>query len=95
MLAEIDREKPLISLPFSVASLIGSVASLVPFIAPPITADQVKLLKHDNVVSKEAEAEGRTLAALGVTPTLVAAIIPSYLVHYRPAGQYARTGKAA
>jgi uncharacterized protein YbjT (DUF2867 family) len=95
MLAEIDREKPLVSLPFAIASLAGSVASLVPFIAPPITADQVKLLKHDNVVSKDAETEGRTLAALGVTPTLVAAVIPSYLVHYRPAGQYARTGKAA
>ncbi len=95
MLSEIDRQKPLVSLPFSVASLVGSVASLIPFIAPPITADQVKLLKRDNVVSKEAEAEGRTLAALGVTPTLVASIIPSYLVHYRPAGQYARTGKAA
>ncbi|MCD2175324.1 complex I NDUFA9 subunit family protein [Rhizobium sp. C4] len=95
MLAEIDRQKPLVSLPFAVASLLGSVASLVPFIAPPITSDQVKLLKTDNVVSKDAETEGRTLAALGVTPTLVAAIIPSYLVHYRPQGQYARTGKAA
>ncbi len=95
MLAEIDRQKPLVSLPFSVASIAGSLASLVPLIAPPITADQVKLLKKDNVVSKEAEAEGRTLSALGVTPTLVAAIIPSYLVHYRPAGQYARSGKAA
>lgn len=95
MLAEIDREKSLVSLPFSIASLAGSLASLIPLISPPITADQVKLLKKDNVVSKEAEAEGRTLSALGVTPTLVAAVIPSYLVHYRPQGQYARTGKAA
>ncbi len=95
MLAEIDRDTPFISLPFPIASLIGSIASLIPLLTPPITADQVKLLKSDNVVSKEAEAEGRTLAALGVTPTLVASIIPSYLVHFRPQGQYARTGKAA
>ncbi len=71
MLAEIDRDTPFISLPFPIASLIGSIASLIPLLTPPITADQVKLLKSDNVVSKEAEAEGRTLAALGVTPTLV------------------------
>lgn len=95
MLEQIDRSTPLVSMPFSVASMLGSLASLVPFIAPPITADQVRLLKKDNVVSKEAEAEGRTLTGMGITPTLVEAILPSYLVHYRPHGQYTRSGKAA
>ena len=95
MLSVIDRKKSYVSLPFSIASLIGSVASLVPFVAPPITPDQVKLLKQDNVVSKEAEAEGRTLAGMGVKPTLVEPILPAYLVRYRPQGQYTRSGKAA
>lgn len=95
MLAEIDRQKPLVSIPFGIASMLGSLASLVPLIAPPITADQVKLLRKDNVVSKGAEAEGRTLSAIGITPTLVEAILPSYLIRYRPQGQYTRTGKAA
>lgn len=89
------RKNQLVSLPFSIASLIGSIASLVPFIAPPITPDQVKLLKHDNVVSKEAEAEGRTLKGLGITPTMATSVLDSYLVQYRPHGQYTGSGKAA
>ncbi|KRB58682.1 3-beta hydroxysteroid dehydrogenase [Rhizobium sp. Root708] len=90
-----SRKNPLVSIPFGIASLIGSVASLVPFVAPPITADQVRLLKKDNVVSKEAVAEGRTLKDIGVTPTMVTSVIGSYLVHYRPHGQYTGSGKAA
>ncbi|WP_337268064.1 complex I NDUFA9 subunit family protein [Oryzifoliimicrobium ureilyticus] len=89
------RKKPIVSLPFSFASLLGSVASLVPIITPPITADQVKLLQKDNVVSKEAEAEGRTLKGLGIEPTLALAVVPNYLVQFRPHGQYTNSGKAA
>jgi uncharacterized protein YbjT (DUF2867 family) len=95
MLKAIDRKRALVTLPFGAASLIGSIASLVPLIAPPLTPDQVTLLKSDNVVSDAAEAEGRTFKAFGIEPTLVEAIIPSYLVRYRPQGQYTRSGKAA
>lgn len=90
-----SRKNPLVSIPFGVASLIGSVASLVPLIKPPITSDQVRLLKTDNVVSKEAEAEGRTLKDIGVVPTMVGSVVDSYLVQYRPQGQYTGSGKAA
>lgn len=95
MLKVTSRKNPLVSLPFGIASLIGSIASLVPFITPPITPDQVRLLKHDNIVSKEAEAEGRTLKGLGITPTMPASVLASYLVQYRPHGQYTDSGKAA
>ena len=95
MLRVVDRKRPLVTLPFGLASLIGSVASLVPFIAPPLTADQVTLLRSDNVVSDAARAEGRTLEAIGIQPVLAEAILPSYLVRYRPQGQFTRTGKAA
>ena len=61
MLRVVDRKTPLVSLPFGVASLIGSIASLIPFVKPALTADQVKLLQSDNVVSEAARAEGRTL----------------------------------
>lgn len=90
-----SRKNPLVSIPFSIASLIGSIASLIPFITPPITPDQVRLLKHDNIVSREAEAEGRTLKGLGITPTMATSVLDSYLVQYRPHGQYTGTGKAA
>ncbi|MQV32015.1 NAD-dependent epimerase/dehydratase family protein, partial [Sinorhizobium meliloti] len=88
MLKTIDRKRSLVSLPFGIASLMGSVASLVPFITPPLTADQVVLLKSDNVVSAKAEAEGRTLAGIGIEPTMLESILPTYLVRYRPHGQY-------
>ncbi len=89
------RKRALVSLPFGVASMIGSIASLVPFVAPPLTADQVTLLKKDNVVSAEATSEKRTLEAFGIRPTLVGTVLPTYLVHFRPQGQFTNTGKAA
>lgn len=95
MLKTIDRMRSFVSLPFGIASLMGSVASLVPFITPPLTADQVVLLKSDNVVSAKAEAEGRTLAGIGIEPTMLESILPTYLVRYRPHGQYTRSGRAA
>ncbi|GCA48271.1 MULTISPECIES: complex I NDUFA9 subunit family protein [Sinorhizobium] len=95
MLKTIDRKRSFVSLPFGIASLMGSVASLVPFITPPLTADQVVLLKSDNVVSAKAEAEGRTLAGIGIEPTMLESILPTYLVRYRPHGQYTRSGRAA
>ncbi|MEY9782762.1 complex I NDUFA9 subunit family protein [Sinorhizobium fredii] len=94
-LKTIDRKRSFVSIPFGIASLLGNVASLVPFIAPPITADQVVLLKSDNVVSAAAEAEGRTLAGIGIEPTLLDSILPTYLVRFRPQGQYTRGGGAA
>ena len=90
MLRVISRSRPLVYLPWSIASLMGSVASLIPFIDPPLTADQVELLKSDNVVSDAAKSEGRDLAGIGITPTAVETILPTYLVHFRPSGQYTK-----
>jgi len=95
MLRITNRGNALVPLPFGIASLIGSIASLIPFVQPPITSDQVKLLKTDNVVSDAAVKEGRTLGAMGIRPTLAASILPSYLVQYRPQGQYTGSGRAA
>ena len=52
------------------------------------TRDQVDLLASDNVVSAEAEAEGRVLSSLGILPQAAEAIIPSYLARFRRTGQY-------
>lgn len=95
VLRTIRRQRPLVSLPFGVASMLGSVASLIPLITPPITSDQVALLRHDNVVSQDAIRDGRTLEGMGIRPTLLSSVIPSYLVQYRPQGQFTDTGKAA
>ena len=54
------------------------------------TRDQVRLLKHDNVVSPAAIAEGRTLSGLGITPEGYEAIVPTYLYRFRKTGQFER-----
>lgn len=90
MLSEIGQRRPLIPVPFPIATLIGAageVAGLAPFVDPPLTRDQVKLLKHDNIV--DIDGEVGVLADLGVDPATVEAILPSYMVRYRRYGQFA------
>ena len=89
------RKRTLVSLPWSVASLMGRVASFIPFLDPPLTRDQVVLLKTDNVVSAEAASDNRTLEGLGIAPATVDSILSSYLTRYRSQGQYSGTGSEA
>ena len=59
---------------------------------PPLTPDQVELLKRDNIVSEDAKHDTRTLEALGIVPESMAAIVPTYLWRFRKSGQFdART----
>lgn len=84
MLTEIGRKRLLLPLPFPIASLMGSVMQCLP--NPQLTADQVRLLKRDNVPS----AGSAGLSDLGITPTAVEAIIPTYLDRYRARSYYHR-----
>lgn len=86
---EIDRPRMLLPIPVSVMApigyIVGALSKLNPFFGPPITGDQVQLLKLDNVVSPGAG----TLADLGVTSLeSVEAIVPTYLWRHRPHGQF-------
>ena len=90
MLEVIQRKRRFVSIPWYPASLLGRLFAYVPLITPPITADQVKLLKRDNVVSREAIDEGRTLEGVGIEPTLIEAILPTYLTRFRVQGQFTR-----
>jgi NADH dehydrogenase len=87
-LAVIERRRLLLPLPFPLASLQASVLGLMP--RPLLTTDQVELLKRDNVVSGEAQRQGRTLKDLGIDPVALEAVVPSYLWRYRKAGQFSR-----
>lgn len=87
MLEIIDRPRLLVPIPFGVAGLMGTFAQLLP--GAPLTADQVRLLRSDNVVADLAEGEGRTLRGLGIPPTALRAILPSYLYAYRKGGEFA------
>ncbi|MDF2901298.1 MAG: complex subunit family protein [Phenylobacterium sp.] len=89
VLAQTERRRILIPLPFQVAGLIGKlcqpIAMLTP-IAPPLTSDQVELLKTDKVADPALPG----LAELGVTaPATVEAILPTYLYRFRKGGQFA------
>lgn len=88
ILRETGRSRLLAPLPFFAAQTIGSVAELTAMVGipPVLTRDQVQMLKTDNVVSPGAEG----LSALGVEPTGLEAIAPSYLWRYRRGGQFAQ-----
>jgi NADH dehydrogenase len=88
VLQEIGRKRLLIPVPFAIARLQAFFLEFLP--SPPLTRDQVRLLARDAVVSAEAEREGRTLAGLGIAPTAMASILPSYLSRFRKAGQFSR-----
>jgi uncharacterized protein YbjT (DUF2867 family) len=86
MLAETGQRRFLAPVPFPVARLLGSAGDLVAgILPPPVTTDQVELLKADNVVSGAYPG----LPELGLTPTTLEAVLPTYLYRYRKGGQYA------
>ncbi len=86
VLATIERRRLLVPVPFGLMKLQATLLQYLP--KPPITPDQVELLKRDNVVGEDARRDGRTLEGLGITPESVAAIVPSYLWRFRKNGQF-------
>jgi NADH dehydrogenase len=92
VLAITQRRRLLVPVPFAAMKLQAAVLQFLP--KPPLTPDQVELLKHDNVVSAEAQYDGRTLEGLGMVPESIDAIVPSYLWRFRKTGQFdAHTGE--
>lgn len=92
MLEVIDRKRLLVPVPWWVARMQGSILGLLP--KPLLTRDQVTLLQSDNVVSEDADKQGRTLKGLGIQAQSTGSILPSYLWRYRPAGQFTRKTEA-
>ena len=97
----IDRRRFKIGLPFFLAKPIGYMTAAIwryipPFSwgflgDPPLTGDQVELMKTDNVVAEDA----LTLKDLGVTELeTVEAIVPSYLWRFRPYGEFHKPSEA-
>jgi NADH dehydrogenase len=86
VLATIQRRRLLLPVPFPLMKLQAMVLQFWP--KPPLTPDQVELLKRDNVVSEAARQEGRTLEGLGLLPESIAAIVPTYLWRFRKTGQF-------
>ena len=92
MLHETYRTATLVPVPFGLATFAASLANIMPF--APITPDQVRLLRADNVMTKGALG----LHDFGIEPDSVEAILPTYIWRFRPQGQFQvttaeRTGK--
>jgi NADH dehydrogenase len=85
LLRQIHRRRLLVPWPFAMAELQAIFFELLP--VPPLTRDQVRMLRHDNVVAEGA----LTLADLGIAPTAAEVILPTYLDRYRPSGRFGRT----
>ena len=86
ILQEIHKSRLLLPIPFPVASAMGWVFEKLP--SPVLTRDQVRQLKLNNVVSKDAILDGRTFEGLGINAMAIEAVVPSYLWSYRASGQY-------
>jgi uncharacterized protein YbjT (DUF2867 family) len=93
VLSVTGRRRALVPIPWGMARLMGRVGQLLP--GAPLTTDQVRMLRFDNVVSPEAIADGRTLEGLGIHPTSLDLVLPTYLRHYRERGEFTRIRPAA
>lgn len=91
MLAVTRQRRAIVVIPSWAARVQGAALDFVQrrsfglFTNSLLTADQVRQLARDNVVSSGA----RGLAELGITPTPMDAVLESYLYSYRKGGQYA------
>jgi NADH dehydrogenase len=86
VLATVERRRLLLPIPFGVMKVQAAVLQYLP--KPPITPDQVELLRFDNIVSEDAKRDGRRLEGIGIIPESIEAIVPTYLWRFRKAGQF-------
>lgn len=77
MLSVTHQDAKVLSLPVPIANLVALFGSVLP--KPPLTRDQIKNLQSDNVLSGHYPV----LQDLGITPTALGAILPSYLNQYK------------
>ena len=88
ILAMINTEtrlhRRLVEVPGGIAALLGQLGDLLPVM--PMTSDQLAMLQKDNVADPALPG----LAALGITPTPMAAFVPAMLERYRPGGRFSK-----
>ena len=99
ILAETERKRFLLTLPFGPARGFGAISELMARLTLGLmpedfvlTPDQVKLLEQDNIVSAAAMAVRRTLNGLGIAAESFEALVPAYLLRYRKTGQFGADG---
>ena len=74
------RRRPLVALPEPLVQLQVALTGWLP--NPPLTRDQLLMLGRDNVCAPDMPG----LAALGIRPKAMEAVVPGYLARFRQAG---------
>jgi uncharacterized protein YbjT (DUF2867 family) len=80
VLAETGRHRRLVEVPLALARVQARFMELLP--GKPLTRDQLLMLQQDSVVAPHAPG----LKELGVVPTPVELVVPSYLRRFQPGG---------
>ena len=80
VLRETQRRRWLVTIPPGLAEFQARIGEKAP--GKPLTRDQLLLLARDNVAAPGAPG----LEALGITPTPLELVVPTYLDRYRPGG---------
>ncbi|MDP6343670.1 MAG: complex I NDUFA9 subunit family protein, partial [Alphaproteobacteria bacterium] len=86
--AQTGRQRFLVPVPFALVKFDAAFLQLWP--RPLLTMDQVELLKRDNV----ADGNCPGLDDLGIAPTPLEAVLPTYMHRYRRAGRLQPTEQA-
>jgi len=73
VLKQVGRGRVLVPFPFFLWDILAALMAFLP--NPPLTRDQVKLMKRDNVV----EGNTLTLEDLGIGPISIEDILPTYI----------------
>ena len=90
------RKRIFVPMPFWLATLQALATSPLPNALRPITVDQVRLLKSDNIVSAAALNDGRALRGLGVArPNAVAAVVHRQTSRWRLGHHSGRSHQSA
>ncbi len=91
-----ERKRLLVPIPFALAWLLGGATELAMKVSLgffpelfALTRDEVDLLRRNNIVTDQAQSEGRTLAGLGIAPESFQALVPAMISHYRKSGRFA------
>ena len=82
LLTEIKKKRFLLHIPFGVAKFQSYFLQIMP--RPLLTADQVDLLKYDNVISGNYPG----LKDFGISGVSIQTILPKYIYRFRTGGQF-------
>ena len=85
----IERKRIVAPIPKFAGEILANFLQFAPG-GLKLTPDQVRLLGVDNIVSQEATDKGYTLEGLGIEPVTMEAVLPKYLVQYKPSGEFAK-----